>query len=212
MERKGTQHRIWLFAFVAIFCASVLFAEDTSVLHAKTLHQENAVTADFDGDQRPDTAFNRSWQNYSQVEIQFGSGIHVSFGSPTPGETTLVAMDIDRDNDTDLIVFATKSEIPAAVWLNDGHGFFTTPKLWRIDASFPVPPPANHPDNDERSSLTNAVVFLGTLQTPDAKLVDTTLTNRQEQQTFHAFFKPDIRSILLASSQHSRSPPFTKSL
>jgi len=198
---------IWFVALAALFFAPALFAADTSTVYAQTLHQEKAVTADFDGDQRLDTALSRTWRNHSQVEIQFGSGINISFESSTNGETRLVAMDVDRDNDLDLILFATESEVPAEVWLNNGHGSFTTPKLWRIDASLPIPKPAKDPENDERPSLANAVGFTETLQTPEARLSETVLATPQAQQTFHAFENSGCFSVLLASSRHSRSPP-----
>jgi len=211
MKKYGTHPRWFcLFAIVAIFFTSALFAADTSVLYARPLHQENAVTADFDGDQRPDTALCESLHNHSLVEIQFGSGFHLSFEASTIGETKIVAMDVDRDNDIDLILFAAESEIPAEVWLNNGRGSFSTPKLWRIDAAFPIPAPANHPETDERSSFANAVVSTQILQTPEAKLSETILTKHQTQRTFHAFAEMGCSRILLASSRHSRSPPITK--
>jgi hypothetical protein len=210
MRKYGTHPRwYWLLAIAAILFAPALFAADTSILYARPLHQEKAVTADFDGDQRPDTAQSRSWQNHSLVEIDFGSGLHLSFQSSTIGETKLVAMDVDRDNDTDLILIATESEIPAEVWLNDGRGSFSTPELWRIDASFPIPTPANQPENNERSSLANAIGTAEILHTPEAKLAETNLAKPQQDQTFHAFVEKGYSRVLLASSRRTRSPPLT---
>jgi hypothetical protein len=201
------QRWIWLVTFAAILFLPVFLSPNTSVLNAECILQPEAVTADFDGDQKPDTALSRSWQGYSRIEIQFGTGIRVSLYSPTREATKLVAMDVDRDNDTDLILFAAESQIPAAIWLNNGQGSFATPELWRIEESFPngTPPPSS--GNEEHASLASVVRSFEIAYLPLASIFNGNSACANRVQHFAADDIQRLVPVLLAYGLLTRGPP-----
>jgi len=87
--------------------------------------------ADFTGDSNPDLAtieldrFDSSHAHYF-IEIQLTEGGHQSFQLTGPARSLVItSKDVTGDGTPDLIVRAVGSQVPVAVFLNDGCGHFS---------------------------------------------------------------------------------------
>ncbi len=101
----------------------------------------STVVGDFNVDGRPDVAVaDRLWRRPTgyAYRIQFSiSGQQpddVTFES-TSDALTLRVSDVDADNDLDVIVSTVLSKETVGVWLNDGHGRFTTSNVRQLPAA-----------------------------------------------------------------------------
>jgi hypothetical protein len=87
--------------------------------------------ADFTGDTHPDLAtveLNRSDSANAQylIEIQLTEGGHQSLKLTAPlGGLLITPKDVTGDGNLDLVIRATKSRVPVAIFLNDGFGHFS---------------------------------------------------------------------------------------
>ena len=85
------------------------------------------VVSDLDGDFRGDRVSLESTGFYKTISIKFGNARHSVFGfnASSADRGTLIADDIDRDGDVDLIWLGSSGQKAAVVWINDGKGDFT---------------------------------------------------------------------------------------
>ena len=118
--------------YLAGFQGDVLCADgtDSFFLHSSSKEAgaglRNWLIADFDGDHISDLAIGRSGAFGVRVQIRLsteGSETSIHHHSTEPGLRVL-AYDVDRDNDQDLIFVSSTSLSPPAVWLNNGKGHF----------------------------------------------------------------------------------------
>jgi hypothetical protein len=91
-----------------------------------------SITFDFDGDRRSDLAVGRSEGDTYRVEIRLTTQPEKTLTTLTANAvgTRLLACDIDRDNDQDLVVSSPISLHPLFVWLSDGNGHFEEGNRW----------------------------------------------------------------------------------
>ena len=95
-------------------------------------NNHTSLLSDFDGDSQSDLAIGKSEGDVYRVEIQLSTlqkRVSLNFGSREAG-IRLVACDVDRDNDQDLILVSSFSLYPLAIWLNDGKGHFEEGNRW----------------------------------------------------------------------------------
>ena len=92
----------------------------------------STAIADFNTDGKPDFAIadhvarqGRGYAYRLELSISGEAPRQITFESPHEALTISVA-DVDRDNDLDLVVGAAASGEIVEVWLNDGHGHFTS--------------------------------------------------------------------------------------
>ncbi len=90
------------------------------------------ISADFDGDNKPDLAVGRNSGGGYTVQIRFTSSIpEASLIFPISGPGfRIVARDVDHDDDQDIIITSATSDIPVAIWLSDGKGHFERGDPW----------------------------------------------------------------------------------
>lgn len=115
--------------------------------------------ADFTGDSHPDVAkielerFDSSTAHYF-IEIQLTEGGHQSLTLTAPARGLVITpKDVTGDGTLDLVVRAIGSEIPVAVFINDGCGHFS--------AGEPAPFARALQDVPTESGFTSARQFLG---------------------------------------------------
>jgi len=82
--------------------------------------------SDLDGDHQLDQAELVSGGTHKSIHITLSNSWmqHLSFNSKTSESGVLLAIDIDRDNDLDLIWVSSSERSSPVVWLGDGHGNF----------------------------------------------------------------------------------------
>ncbi len=118
-----------VFALCLLIQAKALFGADRSIAVPPDF---SAVTADFDGDTKPDFAIgNRTGPEYT-LEVRFSSRIPSAFLSLANAGSGIkvIVCDVNRDSDPDLVVQGVASLIPVAVWLGDGKGHFRRSAPW----------------------------------------------------------------------------------
>ena len=96
------------------------------------VHNHTSVLSDLDGDSRSDLAISQFDGRTYHIEIQLSTEPEkrsLNSGTSEFG-VHLVACDVDRDNDRDLILVSFTSVLPVAVWLNDGKGHFEEGSRW----------------------------------------------------------------------------------
>jgi hypothetical protein len=83
--------------------------------------------ADFDGDDKADSAIGRLSENQYGIVIHLSShpGVTVLRASAPPAGFALLAFDINKDSFPDIVVTSPTALHPLAVWLGDGKGGFT---------------------------------------------------------------------------------------
>lgn len=88
------------------------------------------LQADLDGDRALDSVKLSSSGYDKTIDIKFGSLriSEFSFAADPSDRGTLIARDIDRDGDVDLIWIANREQKSAVVLINDGNGDFTRAK------------------------------------------------------------------------------------
>ncbi len=110
------------------------------------------VGADFDGDMKPDTVVGTAAGRGYVLEIQFSTQIpsaSLVFEGLGPG-MRILSQDVNRDNDTDLIVTSCTSLIPIAVFLGDGKGHFQQDNPWNyVPVGLNSPYQYNSPSSHE---------------------------------------------------------------
>jgi hypothetical protein len=112
------------------------------------------VVTDFNHDGQPDRATLRLGIQRSQVEIQFGQqDKRISFDVVNHKLAVgLVASDVDRDGDKDLVIASTRTFRPVAVWLSDGHDHFKRvyrrSRVRKFSLSFPFKDIPSNPNPD----------------------------------------------------------------
>jgi hypothetical protein len=84
------------------------------------------VYSDFDGDHQPDQAelFWVGAHKDIHLSLSSSSDTNLPFDSLTADWGSLLALDIDQDNDLDLIWISQDKFQPPVVWINDGRGRF----------------------------------------------------------------------------------------
>jgi len=84
------------------------------------------VYSDFDGDNQLDRAELLSNGGRKSVHISLSSsrGADLTFDAGPANCGSLLAVDIDHDNDLDLVWVSQKKSQPSVVWINDGRGRF----------------------------------------------------------------------------------------
>jgi hypothetical protein len=106
----------------------VVFA---SRLNPDALFKQSLAVGDFDNDQKPDGALLLQSGKTAAGRSSFRIELHLSGSANTAftfesNETTLaiIAVDINKDGATDLVVEQPFTHKPLYVWLGDGHGGF----------------------------------------------------------------------------------------
>lgn len=81
---------------------------------------------DFDGDGTLDRAELVAGGAHKSIELNLSSTVsaRLSFEAHSNGDGFLVAIDIDRDKDLDLVWVIPSEPQSSIVWLGDGHGHF----------------------------------------------------------------------------------------
>jgi hypothetical protein len=95
--------------------------------HAKRLAPNSLLaSSDFDADVRPDRVTVHSNGYHKTIKIHFGNArsSQLAFTAHTSEPGSLVARDIDRDGDVDLVWLETTDRKNAVVWINGGNGNF----------------------------------------------------------------------------------------
>ena len=154
----------WLsIALFMLVQSSALFAAEPPL--GKPLEPESStVSADLDGDNKPDLAVGkRSGVLDYTVEVQFSSQIPSAFltvANASAGINVIIC-DINRDNDPDVVVQAAASVIPLAIWLGDGRGHFRQGNPWQYIPLQMDPPArlATDQDNCTHASILTETRF-----------------------------------------------------
>jgi hypothetical protein len=90
--------------------------------------------ADFTGDSHPDLATVGldgldSVSGHYSIEIRLTEGGHQSLRLTAPfGRLLITPIDVTGDGNLDLVIRTAWSQVPVAVFLNDGHGHFSSAK------------------------------------------------------------------------------------
>jgi len=134
------KHAIPLFLFLLAGLAhatalgtAVAFADPASLSKDFSFLPTRSISADFDGDHRPDLARGTYRGRAYCVEISFSAGkppSSIALKSSYP-DFSIFARDIDSDNDQDLVIVSASSSSPLAVWLNNDGGHFEQGNHWK---------------------------------------------------------------------------------
>jgi len=119
-------------AHAAGFGADIALADQASLSKDFSFLPTRSISADFDGDHRPDLASGAYHGQTYQVEIGFSTGkrpASIAFKA-SHFEFSIFAHDVDADNDQDLVIVSASSSSPAAVWLNNDEGHFEQGSRW----------------------------------------------------------------------------------
>jgi hypothetical protein len=146
---------------------------------------------DFDGDGRPDVALIQDGSDGPHVSVRLsGSAGVVMLDAEVVG---VIAADIDRDGDVDLVTAAPSGQV--VNWLNDGRGRFTRQQASPSDSLSPVMIVVN--------SLRDQPVALGATAPPGdpGARHETAVTHIRPHTDPQAF---DVDALLL---QSPRAPP-----
>ena len=111
---------------------STLFYPFVSQLDKSSSSNQILIVSDFDGDNRSDLAVGNCTGDTYEIEIQLSAEhqkFSFDFGSYQLGVGVL-ASDVDRDNDQDLVFVSPASLCPFAIWLNNGRGQFERSNRW----------------------------------------------------------------------------------
>ncbi len=170
--------------------------------------QPNAstVSADLDGDNRPDIAIGqRSGLLEYTVEVRFSSQIPSAIlrvASASAG-ISLSICDVNRDSYPDVVIRAATSVIPVAIWLGDGKGHFREGDPWQYIPLRMDPPPRIGTDADSRG---HASILTETRSDPAAKPAEGFATDAVRRG--HVSGTSDSpASRTFAWQDPSRSPP-----
>jgi hypothetical protein len=149
---------------VATAIAALLFA-CLSVLpaFAKDQHVRNRLTWDFDGDHKSDLAVGTVHGSTFTVQVQFSKEhsrilLKANFHGRVPPH--LIATDVDRDNDVDLVLTGVSFR-PIAVWINDGNGKFKKRHGWFFPPLYggAAEQQITHPVHNHRTEPANTVYW-----------------------------------------------------
>ncbi len=116
--------------FIMIQARALPGADHPSVIQEP---DSTAVSADFDGDSKPDvTIGSRAGLLGYTLEVHFSSELPSAFLSLANAGSIVkvVICDVNRDSDPDLVIQGTASVFPLAVWLGDGRGHFRQGIPW----------------------------------------------------------------------------------
>jgi hypothetical protein len=175
-------------------------------LNSVWVSSSTSVTFDFDGDRRSDLAVGRTEGNTYRVEIRLTTQPEKPLTALTSNALgiSLLACDIDRDNDQDLVVSSPTSLYPLAVWLSDGNGHFEEGNRWLyID----LLAEDNSADYDQNNSQPDQVSIGQEEHSPfDKPFVNLEETRSEEDGIAGELQTPP--SSILAYSLAPRSPPF----
>ncbi len=121
----------FLLVTLAILAASSATAAER---HFAPLPHESfsSLSSDFDGDHKPDLLIGSPNGPEYTLEIRFSSKIPsalLSFSNEVAG-LSITVCDVNRDDAADLVIQASGSRFPSAVWLGDGKGHFVEGKPW----------------------------------------------------------------------------------
>lgn len=98
------------------------------------------VSTDFDGDQIPDLAFISGKESQSYLFLQLSSRPRLEWLDSTGSKFWLVleGRDVNDDHLMDLVLTGISPSIPAAIYLGDGNGNFTSVDPWNFFGSSPL--------------------------------------------------------------------------
>lgn len=122
--------RFWILLLL-VQARALLGAEHSNAMMPRL--DFTTLSADFDGDHKPDLAIGRQSGSLGyRLEIRFSSEIPTTFLSVANAGSGIkvVVCDVNRDSDPDLVIQAASSVIPLAVWLGDGRGHFRQGAPW----------------------------------------------------------------------------------
>jgi len=109
------------------FVLPPLIASQPAYQPRQILPVQSTAFSDVDGDQILDRATVTGTGADKSIRIYFShnnSSSVLSFSSPSPGAGSLLASDVDRDGDVDLVWTDLVNPSEVVVWLNDGLGRF----------------------------------------------------------------------------------------
>ncbi len=122
----------WL--FVLLMLPSASFAATAEQRFATSILQDgfSSLSSDFDGDHKPDLLIGSQNGLEYTLEIRFSSRIPSALFSFSTGVAglSITICDVNRDDAADLVVQASGSRFPSAVWLGDGRGHFVEGRPW----------------------------------------------------------------------------------
>ncbi len=143
VRTKRTILSIFTLLTVAALCAkaasgSAPAASSLASSYNREVFASTRADADFDGDGCRDSATAIASIYGYEIEINFACQHEkTSLKLEDPGfGARIVAVDIDRDKDQDILVTSPLSSIPIALWLNDGKGHFERGNPLRCQADF----------------------------------------------------------------------------
>jgi hypothetical protein len=157
----------------------------------------STAVADFNQDGTPDVAVvdrtARRTTDYSyriEFSVSGQQADNFSFDSEQDAVTITVA-DIDHDNDLDVVVGAVLTGNTVGVWLNDGHGRFTSVDIHQLPGSI------------------RAVDSLSPTTDPTGTVVCGLRPTREYETLFAVARLPHALSPLCASALRRNAPPVT---
>jgi|SRR5262245_17129651 len=169
----------------------------------------STAVGDFNTDGEPDVAVadhaGTSANKYEyriELSISGQARDNVTFES-VHRAVTISVTDVDRDNDLDLVIRAPISEQPIGVWLNDGHGHFTSGDIHRIPAVL-------HGQQTLATDLSFAELAtfdVTARQTFEASLPALRAPPSRASRRLAAAHPSDLSSPLAPSSTSPRAPP-----
>jgi len=169
----------------------------------------STAIGDFNTDGKPDVAIADhigQWASeYSyRIELLISGQVErdVTFES-THDAVSISLADVDRDNDLDIVVGVPLSAETVGVWLNDGHGHFTSGKVPPIPASL-----QGQAALDADGSFSERALFDSSPRRIDRSLP--AVTRAPPALAGHRTARPDthhLSSSLAARQSNPRAPP-----
>jgi hypothetical protein len=217
MKLRAILHAISLTALIVMMSlpfASLSFASNSGARefdnHSPHLFDLSyrPLLGDFDGDRRIDEAQQHSFGAHACIRVRFGDWreSHLDFGTLPSYSGTLLALDVNNDDQPDLIWLSRSPSESAVVWPNEGRGHFGKATGLKLDDELR----GLLFNNSDRKSLVGLPDYERFGLTPNPVRSDVAGTNRLDHRRRPIHFGNQTRRRdldLCRSFPRKRGPP-----